>query len=283
MISVKLGLRPVKRSVFEIPIELLCTNPNQPRRNFPEDELYRLADSIRRYGLIQPITVRIKNAGRRDVVYEVVAGERRLRACKLLGCTSVSCMISDTDEQTSFELAVVENMVRSDLDMFEQAEAMMKMLNSGAMTQEQVAEKLSVSQGCVANKLRLLKFAPHERKLMIFACLSERHARALLRIEDPAERLSVMQAVIENKMNVAATEEFVSEFLEKASKKTKNTSAAKEEKRAKVKVMLKDTRIFINTLERSVSLLKASGVRVNYEKSQTNSGEMVFSIKIAAS
>lgn len=278
----KIGQKPKSQSVYEIPVELIFPNPDQPRKNFKEDELVRLADSIKRYGLLQPISVRCIPVGKKECRYEIVAGERRMRACKILGWSTVPCIVCEADSKSSFELAVVENTVRCDLDMFEQAEAMLRMQNEGGLTQEQVAERLSVSQGCVANKLRLLRFAPHERKLITFGELTERHARALLRLEDINERLFVMQAVIENKLSVAQTDEYISAVIAEKTPKLPEKELPEKDKNARVTVRMKDTRIFINTLERSVSLLKASGINVNYEKTQALCGDMTFSIKISA-
>lgn len=159
--------------------------------------------------------------------YELVAGERRLRAAKMLGMREVPCIIVDANDALSAELALVENMLRENLNMFEQAEAFARLSQQYSLTQEEIASKMSLSQSAVANKIRLLKLDAHERQQIIEAALTERHARAFLRISDPKTRENCIQTVIEKRMNVNDTDKYITAILER-------TSATKEEQAVEV-------------------------------------------------
>lgn len=260
------GIKEVRcsKKLCEIPTKFILPNTNGTRTEFCEDELVKLADSIGKYGLLQPITVR--EIG--ENVYELIAGERRLKACKLLCMQSVPCIVCKTDEKTSFELSLAENMTRSELNMFEQAEAISKLMKASFMSAKEAADRLSLSENTVLSKLKLLQFMPYERQIINFAGLSEKHARALLRLSEPGDRMYVMQAVIENKLSASQTENYIKDYTESGSDKKQ------------VKVLMKDTRLFVNTLERSVSLLRSSGIDVIYEKNESITGNLEFSIKI---
>jgi ParB family chromosome partitioning protein len=173
---------------------------------------------------LQPLTVRkvllpteaTKHApiGQKNaVIYELVAGERRLRAAKLAELTHVPCIIINTDDATSAELAIIENLLRENLNMFEQAEAFARLISEFHLTQEEAARRVSMSQSAVANKLRILRLLPEERAKILEAGLTERHARALLKLNDPALRGDVLQQVLEKKMNVSATEAYIDSIL----------------------------------------------------------------------
>ena len=187
-----LQVEPVQgtRSVMEIPIGDIMPNPNQPRRDFDREQLRCLRDNILRYGMLQPISVRASSAA--SGKYEIVAGERRYRAACEAGFLYVPAILIETDAQRSAELAIIENLQRQDLNIFEQASAISSLINIYHITQDEAAEKLSVSQSYVANKLRLLRFTDEERSLIIEHSLTERHARALLRLRDDGARLSAL-------------------------------------------------------------------------------------------
>jgi ParB family chromosome partitioning protein len=154
---------------MEIPVDIIEVNPDQPRRIFGEDELMELTESIKEYGVIQPVIVKKNKLGD----YELIAGERRLRAAKMLGLFTVPCIILETDERTSAELAIIENLLREDLNIFEQATSFRRLIEDYGMTQEELARKMSMSQSTVANKLRLLKLTYQEQKLILDLSLSE--------------------------------------------------------------------------------------------------------------
>ncbi len=189
--------RPERR-VLWLPAAEIRPNPMQPRRTFEETGLRQLAASIRRHGILQPLTVRRTAAG-----WELVAGERRLRAARLAGLDTVPCLEAEADDRTSALLALVENLQRRDLHYLEEAEAIAAFLRRTGMTQEAVAAQLGMSPSALANKLRLLRLSPACRALLVEHGLTERHARALLRLEDEGERLTALRKAASGGWNVA--------------------------------------------------------------------------------
>ncbi len=247
--------------VHKIAVSRILPNPAQPRKYFDNGETLRLADSIRLHGILQPLCVRKPvSAGDLqdfDGVYELISGERRLRAAKLLGLSEVPCIIIEADSLRSAELAIIENLQREDLNIFEEAAAIAALINLYGLTQEEVAAKLSASQSYVANKLRLLRFDDAEQRTILEKHLTERHARALLRISDPAERKSVLETVVARGYNVAATEEYVATLLN-------NTEAPKPTRRRTA--LVKDIRIFYNTVDRAVDIMQRAGIDAKTQK-----------------
>ena len=212
--------------VIQIKTDDIRPNRAQPRAEFDQNSIIRLADSIRRYGILQPLTVR-RTEDQDDIYgYELIAGERRLRASKLLGYLTVPCIIMETTEQTSAELAIIENLLREDLNMFEQANSFKKLIENHRLTQEEVARRMSLSQSAVANKLRLLRLSYEEQRAILETGLTERHARAMLRLESAPKRMDAIHTVSERKMNVQETEKYIEAMLEgqKAGQKDQNTT-----------------------------------------------------------
>ncbi len=200
--------------ILQIKTDDIRPNRAQPRAEFEQNSIIRLADSIRRYGILQPLTVRISEPD--DIYkYELIAGERRLRAAKMLGYLTVPCVVMEVDEQTAAELAIIENLLREDLNMFEQAYGFRKLIENHHLTQEEVARRMSLSQSAVANKLRLLRLSYEEQRLILESGLTERHARAILRLERPPKRLEVLRHIVDQKLNVQASEQYIEELLEK--------------------------------------------------------------------
>lgn len=199
--------------VVQIKTDDIRPNRAQPRADFDQNAIIRLADSIRRYGILQPLTVRVSDP--EDIYgYELIAGERRLRAAKMLGYLTVPCVIMEVSEQVSAELAIIENLLRENLNMFEQAYGFRKLIENHHLTQEEVARRMSLSQSAVANKLRLLRLSYEEQRLILESGLTERHARATLRLDDPEQRTEAIRKISENKWNVQATEQYIEELLE---------------------------------------------------------------------
>ncbi len=199
--------------VLQIKTDDIRPNRAQPRAEFEQNSIIRLADSIRRYGILQPLTVRVSDP--EDIYgYELIAGERRLRAAKMLGYLTVPCIVMEVGEQISAELAMIENLLREDLNMFEQAYGFRKLIENYHLTQEEVARKMSLSQSAIANKLRLLRLSYEEQCLILELSLTERHARALLRVENPQKRLELIQYIAEHKLNVQDTEQYIEGLLE---------------------------------------------------------------------
>ncbi|MBQ8249601.1 MAG: ParB/RepB/Spo0J family partition protein [Clostridia bacterium] len=239
--------------------ERIFPNPNQPRRKFDDETIIRLADSIRRYGILQPLTVRrIESEGVFGSLFEIVAGERRLRAAKLLGLQEIPCIILKVDSKKSAELAIIENIQRENLNLFEQASAIASLIDMYGLTQEEVARQLSTSQSFVANKLRILRLTVPEREKILKYGLTERHARALLRISSAEDRLRIIEYISVHSLNVAATEAYIDRFL------TENASARKP--RSPRKIVLKDIRIFYNSVDRAISVIKQAGIKVESER-----------------
>ena len=192
-------------AILQIKVDQIKPNRAQPRGEFDNNSIIRLADSIRRYGILQPLTVR-KTANDDPFSYELIAGERRLRAARLLGYLTVPCIIIEADEKMSAEMAIIENLLREDLNMFEQAHGFKQLIDNYGLTQADVARKMSLSQSAVANKLRLLRLSYEEQRLVLETGLSERHARALLKIEAKELRIETIKYVASHKLNVANTE-----------------------------------------------------------------------------
>lgn len=243
-----------KLKLTRLPVTKIMPNPSQPRKIFQEDELRSLAQSITENGLLQPVTVRRENG-----VYYLVAGERRLRACKLAGLKEIPAIISDCEPEDSAVLALLENVQRRDLQMFEQANAIVNLLQEWQITQEEAARRLGMSQSYLANKVRLLKLSSEEQAEIIKHKLSERHARALLRIDDIELRRKILQTVISKGLNVAHTEELIAESLKPREpvRKGRRTFVAK------------DIRLFINTIDHAVDAMKTAGIQAQTEKKET--------------
>ena len=198
--------------VVQIDLRLIRANTSQPRQDFDTESIIKLADSIRRYGILQPLIARrVPLSG--GYCYELIAGERRLRAAKMLGLKTVPCLLSEVNEALSAELALVENILRENLGMFEQAAAFAQLSERYGLTQDEIASKMGMSQPAVANKMRLLRLTPEERTLITENQLTERHARAFLRISLKASRLLAIHHVIEKNLNVADTEKYIAELL----------------------------------------------------------------------
>ena len=229
-------------------------NPAQPRKVFEKEELIQLRDSIVANGLLQPLTVRRIT----DKLYELIAGERRLRACQMAEITQVPCIIVDVTEQQSAVYALIENIQRADLNFFEQALGIRTLMDEWGITQAQAAQKLGMAQSTVANKLRLLKLNPEQQHRIMEAGLTERHARALLRLE-PEQREQVLTLMIEKQWNVIQADEYIDKVLEE--------SQETEEKPKKF-LVVKDVRIFFNTISKAIDVMKRSGIAAVATKHQ---------------
>ncbi len=206
------GDQGVIGAVLQVKIDEIRPNRAQPRAEFDNNSIIRLADSIRRYGILQPLSVR-KSDDNEMYQFELIAGERRLRAARLLGYATVPCVLVEADEKLSAELAIIENLLREDLNMFEQAYGFRQLIENYGLTQDEVARKMSLSQSAVANKLRLLKLSYEEQRLIVETGLTERHARALLKVESQETRIEIIKYISTNKLNVQKTEEFIEEVL----------------------------------------------------------------------
>ena len=256
------------RKVVMLPVGSIHPNPLQPRKVFDPAAMGELTESIRRYGVLQPLTVR--RAG--DGSFELVAGERRLRASQAAGLEKVPCILVNVSEQDSALLALVENLQRQDLDFIEEAEGLRTLIRSYGMSQEEAARCIGLSQSAVANKLRLLRLSPELLFLLRQRGLSERHARALLRLETEEQRLEVLSAVLEQDMNVARTEQYIEDYL-------KGRSKPHAEKKKAPRIVLKDVRIFFNTVTKGLGVMRRSGVNAEYDQAETEA-DYILTIRI---
>lgn len=245
--------------VVSIPVGDIVPNPAQPRKLFDSQALFELSESIARYGIIQPLSVR-KNGKQ----YELVAGERRLRAAKMAGLTEVPCIILELSGEDSSVIALIENIQRRDLDYIEEAEALAKLIKDFGMSQEEAAKRISRSQSAVANKLRILKLSPEILYVLRESGLTERHARALLRLPTEELRQQALEHMVVRQLTVAKSEEYIEDLLD----------AAKEEdeaaKKKKPSYIIKDVRLFLNSINRSLGIMRDSGVPAVYDKSETD-------------
>ena len=261
------------RKVILLPVGSIHPNPMQPRKVFDPDALAELTESIRMYGVLQPLTVR-KAA---DGSFELVAGERRLRASRAAGLDKVPCILVNVSEQDSGLLALVENLQRQDLDFIEEAEGLRTLTRSYGMSQEEAAKCIGLSQSAVANKLRLLRLSPELLYLLRERGLSERHARALLRLENDEQRLEVLSYVLENDLNVARTEQYIEDYLKRGGP----PKEAQGKKKAP-RIVLKDVRIFFNTVTKGLGVMRRSGVQAEYDQAETEA-DYILTIRIPKS
>ncbi len=205
--------RSFPSEIFQIRTDSIRPNRAQPRADFDNNAIIRLADSIRRYGILQPLSVR-RSEDDDMYDYELIAGERRLRAARMLGYFTVPCIIVQADEQMSAEMAIIENLLREDLNMFEQAYGFRTLIENHSLTQEEVARRMSLSQSAIANKLRLLKLSYEEQTAVLETGLSERHARAVLRIADEELRAQTIRRAAAERWNVQQTEAYVETLID---------------------------------------------------------------------
>ena len=243
------------RQVLELPTAALRPNPMQPRRVFDPSGLEELAASVRAEGILQPLTVRRTAEG-----WELVAGERRLRAAKLAGLDTVPCLETKAGDDESALLALMENLQREDLHYLEEASALSAFLRRSGMPQERAAEILGLSPSALSNKLRLLRLSPQCAQLLLKGKLSERHARALLRLEDEGERLKALRYILAHGLNVAQAERYIDRRI---------TALQTTPPRGRKSYILKDVRLFLNSLDRGVRLMRSAGVDARTERQDT--------------
>ncbi len=224
------GLEKKANQILQIEISEICANRSQPRKDFDANSLVKLADSIKRYGILQPLVIR-RNDSTDQYSYELIAGERRLRAAKMLGMAKIPCVISDVEDRLSAELALVENLIRENLNMFDQANAFAALSSEFGLTQEEIAQKMSLSQSAVANKIRLLKLTENEQRLITDGGLTERHARAFLRIPSSISREKAIKEVMKQKLNVSQTEQYISELIRRLPKSASCTKKQSSNKK----------------------------------------------------
>ncbi len=248
-----------------IPLGRIRPNPQQPRRSFDEEGLAELAASIRSCGILQPLTVRRAREG-----YELVAGERRLRAARIAGLREVPCLVAQVGEEDSALLALMENLQRRDLDCWEEAQAIARLISRYGLSQEEAARRLGRAQPTVANKLRLLRLPEDVRALLRENGLTERHARALLRLQDPEVQRRAAGDMVRRGMNVAQAEAYVEKLLQ---------SAQVTPPRGRSTYIIKDVRLFLNSVDRGLHLMRQAGVDAGWNRQDTDR-EILLTIRI---
>ena len=248
-----------------IPLGRIRPNPQQPRRSFDEEGLAELAASIRSCGILQPLTVRRAGDG-----YELVAGERRLRAARIAGLREVPCLVAQVGEEDSALLALMENLQRRDLDCWEEAQAIARLISRYGLSQEEAARRLGRAQPTVANKLRLLRLPEDVRALLRENGLTERHARALLRLQDPELQRRAAGDMVRRGMNVAQAEAYVEKLLQ---------SDQVTPPRGRSTYIIKDVRLFLNSVDRGLHLMRQAGVDAGWNRQDTDR-EILLTIRI---
>lgn len=249
--------------------EDIAPNPVQPRHEFDHAALSELAESIKNYGIVNPLTVRLRNGQ-----YELVAGERRLRASELAGLTEVPCILMDVGLEDASLIALIENLQRRDLDFIEEASALRRLISMFGMSQEEAAKRIGKSQSAVANKLRLLKLPEDVLTALRDNGLTERHGRALLRLSGEKRQREALAHIIENGLTVAATEAYIDSLLAPPPE-----VAAPEPKRS---FILKDVRVFLNSVSRSLDLMKQGGIDAGMKREETDDA-LILTISIPKS
>jgi len=247
-------------NVQEIAVDSIVPNPYQPRKLFDDDSLQELASSIREFGIIQPLLLRPSSSG-----FELIAGERRLRAAKLAELLSVPAIVKNFSDKEAAELAMIENLQREDLHYLDEALGFQQLLANFGFTQEELARRVGKNQSTIANKLRLLKLTEDVRKVILECNLTERHARALLKLDTEQTQFGVLQDIQTKKLNVRETEELV----ERVSRQTEPAKPKQNIVR-----MIKDARIFLNTIHSVISQMKKAGMKIKVE--QTQDDEAVY-------
>lgn len=247
-------------------------NPYQPRKYFDEKALHELSLSIQQYGVMQPINVRYING-----TYELVSGERRLKATILAGLETIPAIVVNITQNESGILALIENIQRQNLNYIEEAEGYLKLIVDYGITQEELAQKVGKKQSTIANKLRLLKLNGNVRALLVGNNLTERHGRALLKITNEQLQLDILKKIIEQDFNVKKTEEYIAEILDKLKAQEENKLKMSE----KIKWRFTDIRLITNTIKQSLDVLNKTGIDTTYDVIENTEGyEIIIKIPI---
>ncbi len=263
--------RPALRrgGIVYLSTEDICPNPVQPRKLFDDESLEELSRSIKDYGILNPLSVRIRGSR-----YELVAGERRLRAAKLAGLREVPCILLDVNMEDASLIALVENLQRRDLDFIEEANGIHQLIRMFGMSQEEAARRIGKSQSAVANKLRLLKLPRDVLEGLRENGLSERHGRALLRLPEPEQQREALMYIVDNGLNVAAADAYIDALLSRPAEEPEP-----EKPEGRRTFILKDVRVFLNTLSRSIDLMKQGGIAAGVRREETEDS-LILTISI---
>lgn len=270
--------RPTIRrgGIIYLRIDDISPNPVQPRKIFDDEALKELSESIRSYGILNPLTVRLRGGK-----YELVAGERRLRAARLAGLREVPCILLDVNMEDASLIALVENLQRRDLDFIEEAVGINRLIRMFGMSQEEAARRIGKSQSAVANKLRLLKLPQDILDSLRSNGLTERHGRALLRLPRAEEQRAALEFIIENGLTVAATDAYIDALLSSPEEAAEESAEEKPVERptGRRAFVLKDVRVFLNTVTRSIDLMKQGGIDAGIQREDTEDS-LILTISI---
>lgn len=261
--------RPALRrgGIVYLSTEDIVPNPVQPRKLFDDEGLEELSRSIRDYGILNPLSVRLRGSR-----YELVAGERRLRAARLAGLREVPCILLDVNMEDASLIALVENLQRRDLDFIEEANGINQLIRMFGMSQEEAARRIGKSQSAVANKLRLLRLPPDVLEALRQNGLTERHGRALLRLPDGERQRAALLYIIDNGLTVAATDAYIDALLQEPEPEAPKPGSRRT-------FVLKDVRVFLNTLSRSIDLMKQGGIDAGVQREETED-RLILTISI---
>lgn len=250
-------IREKGESVLELAVGDIQPNPFQPRTYFDPNQLEELANSIKEYGVLQPVIVR-----KVDDHYELVSGERRFRASGLAGKATIPALIRQLGDKEVAEMALIENLQREDLNYFEEAEGYAKLINEFQITQEEVAKKMGKSQPTIANKLRLLTISERVRKEISTDVITERHVRSLLKLKDSSLQLEALEKIYKGNLNVRQTDDLVENILIAQEKNLK------EQNKKKMVKAIKDMKIFVNTIKGAVKTIQEAGLPAEIEEKE---------------
>ena len=263
--------RPALRrgGIVYLSTEDIVPNPVQPRKLFDDEGLEELSRSIKDYGILNPLSVRLRGSR-----YELVAGERRLRAARLAGLREVPCILLDVNMEDASLIALVENLQRRDLDFIEEANGINQLIRMFGMSQEEAARRIGKSQSAVANKLRLLRLPPDVLEALRQNGLTERHGRALLRLPDGDRQRAALLYIIDNGLTVAATDAYIDALLQEPEPEPEPPRPG-----SRRTFVLKDVRVFLNSLSRSIDLMKQGGIDAGVQREETED-RLILTISI---
>lgn len=262
------NLRMREREVARIPIDAIRPNPYQPRRVFAQDALEELCASIKQYGLLQPISVRKLGSDS----FELIAGERRLRACRMAGMKFIDAIIFSTYEQDSAVIAMMENLQRENLHYMEEAEGYQNLIRDHGLSQDELARRLGKNQSTIANKMRILKLPMAVKRMLLQYGLTERHARALLRLHDEEMQMHVIQIIVQQNLNVKATEDLVERTISRMYGIEKEEEEQSRTRPSKISGFVRDTRLFVNSLRTVVQQMADAGLNPKLESRDKEEG-----------
>lgn len=249
------------KSIVELPIENIFPNPNQPRKSFSQLSLEELSSSIKECGLLQPITVRRISDSR----YELIAGERRLRACKMAGILKIPSIVAKFSDESSAVSALIENVQREDLSFIEEAYAYENLISEYGLTQQELSKRVGKSQSTIANKLRVLRLPNGMLDSIAENGLTERHARALLKLPDDELKQNVLETIIKNDLTVKKTDQLISDIVSDIAGQKSEPEGGKKKSSRNIRGFI-NFKIYTNTLKNAYKAIVDTGINAEYDE-----------------